>query len=94
MVNNLRDPDGPLLSGLPDYHAVFLHELVRGLKELAVYARAQAGCMDPVVFHGLITRIGALRDDLADELPPDPRTLSPGRQIIQFPRRSGRGEPI
>jgi hypothetical protein len=69
----------------PDYMAVTLWEVVRGLKELAVYARAQAGRMDPATFHGLVTRIGAMCDDLADELPPDPRTLSPGERIIQFP---------
>jgi hypothetical protein len=35
--------------------------------------------------YGLKTRIESLRDDLADELPPDPRLLSPGKQVVRFP---------
>jgi hypothetical protein len=73
------------LADLADYQVVFLCELVRGLEELLGYTHGLAGDMDTL--HGLVTRIEALRDDLADELPPDPRVLPAGGKIIGFPRR-------
>jgi hypothetical protein len=61
------------LADLPDYQALFLHEIVRGLAELLDHTHDLAGNIDTL--HGLTTRIEALRDDLGDELPPDPRVL-------------------
>jgi hypothetical protein len=75
----------PLLDRIPDYQAVFFWEYVRYLEDLHSYALSQTGRMDESILHGFTSRITALRDDLVDELPPDPRTLSPGKRIIRFP---------
>jgi hypothetical protein len=76
-----------IFAAAPDY----VWEHIRGLEELLDYTRDMARSIDPSILYGLTSRLEALRDDLADELPPDPRALSPGRQIIRFPRRSRRG---
>jgi hypothetical protein len=68
--------DEQLLRGISDPAAVFLWELVRFLDELHEYALSEAKDMNPEVLHGFTSRIEAIRDDLVDELPPDPRAIS------------------
>jgi hypothetical protein len=74
-----------ILADIPDYQAVFLWEYVHFLNELFDYALNSGGSIDAGTLHGFTSRIMALRDDLADELPPDPRMLAPGRPLVRFP---------
>ncbi|MDR1287112.1 MAG: hypothetical protein LBK08_05850 [Treponema sp.] len=66
---------GSIFAGAPDYQAVFLWEFVRFLEELHGYTLSHAGNMDNGTLHGFTSRIGAMRDDLIDELPTDPRVI-------------------
>jgi hypothetical protein len=80
-----------LLAGIPDYQAVFFWEYVHHLDELLDYAMSCARGLDAGALYGFTSRIRALRDDLVDELPPDPRLLSPGGPPICFPLKTPRG---
>jgi hypothetical protein len=65
----------PIFADAPDYQAVFLHEYVRFIDELYGYTLARSGSMDAETLYGLTSRVEALRDDLAGQLPPDPRFI-------------------
>jgi hypothetical protein len=80
---------GPILDGMADHQAIFLWDYVRFMEELLGYAMKQARSMDADTLHGFTTRIEALRDDLVDGLPPDPRALAPAREPLRFPSPPG-----
>jgi hypothetical protein len=63
----------PLLDDIPDYQAVFLREIIRGLDELHDYTLSHAEGLDTGTLHGFNSRIKTLRDNLADQLRTDPR---------------------
>jgi len=64
----------PLLGDISDPGLVFLWEYVRGLDELESYIRETGDAELTANLHrGIISRIEALRGDLADELRADPR---------------------
>ncbi|MDR0587278.1 MAG: hypothetical protein LBG26_08570 [Treponema sp.] len=65
----------PIFADAPDFQVVFLSEYLRAVEELHRYALTLAGRMTPCVFHGFTSRIEALRDELAGQLPPDPRFI-------------------
>jgi hypothetical protein len=64
--------DEPLLAGIGDPGLVFLHEYVRGLDEIMEYAQGIEGLPEETLY-GLTSRIEALREDLIDQMEPDPR---------------------
>jgi hypothetical protein len=64
-----------IFAGAPDFQAVFLWEYIRFVDELYAYTLGHAESLDVWVLHGFTSRIEALRDDLAAELPPDPRII-------------------
>jgi hypothetical protein len=59
-----------------DCQAVFFWEYIRFIDELYDYTLSHAENLDTGTLHGFTSRIEALRDDLAVELPPDPRTMA------------------
>ncbi|MDR1373683.1 MAG: hypothetical protein LBJ24_01790 [Treponema sp.] len=93
MNNTIPQGDQRLFADLSPLQAVALWEYVRFTEELLEYALSCAGSMDAGILYGFTSRIGALRDDLADALPPDPRSLAPGKQIITFPLAQEWDEP-
>jgi hypothetical protein len=74
-----------IFANAPDYQVVFLWEYIRFVEELYAYTLSHAEDMDTGTLHGFTSRIEALRDDLAAELPLDPR-------IIPF--RGGAGKKV
>jgi hypothetical protein len=78
-----------ILEGFKDYQMAFLRDYLGFVEELRGYVLEQAGSMDADTLHGLTTRIEALRNDLADGLPPDPRALAPARGPLRFPPPPG-----
>jgi hypothetical protein len=75
MKNATMMDRSPVLGDMSKRQAVILWEHVRGLGELLDYALSCGESMDKDTLHGLTSRIEALRDDLAEGLPPDPRIV-------------------
>jgi hypothetical protein len=75
----------PILGDMSKRQAVILWDHIRGLGELLDHVLSCAGDMNKSTLHGFTSRIEALRDDLADGLPRDPRIL----RLVRGPSGAG-----